>query len=342
MAGETKSSDRVNCEDKDCNKNYASKAGMKDHMRKTHQSVVLSLVENVVNFLSPQVDKVSEVVVLKSPRELFTESDNEEDIEALHEACEDQEIFDAAVRADNIEALKVPIVPDGDWLSHTMPSGDLRKMLENVENKKEEASRKAPPKALTCVQCVLGKEENKKQDLLYKGLKQAKATLKKGFNRLESELKECQVLLDESKKEVMILKQKLETKQRREELIPTEPVEIVEEVVTTAGDWKTCEMCNIKLKGMQKLIKHQQSSHFTCTMCPNNVSWIGLSMAHLKIHHESSHGVKHSGPGPKCTPCKLKFPDAMSLNVHNLKKHPIIFKCTECDNIFKESSLFWV
>ena len=153
-------------------------------------------------------------------------------------------------------------------------------------------------------------------------MKQAKSTLKKGFNRLESESKECQDFLAESKNEVMILKHKLETKQSREELIATDSNEIVEDPVTTAGNWKSCEMCNIKVKGMQKLIKHQQSSHFTCTMCPNNVSWIGLSMAHLKIHQTSSHGVIHSGPGPKCTPCKLKFPDAMSSNVHNLKKAP--------------------
>ena len=42
----------------------------------------------------------------------------------------------------------------------------------------------------------------------------------------------------------MILQKKLKTKQSREELIPAEPVEIVEEVVTSAGDWKTCKMCN--------------------------------------------------------------------------------------------------
>ena len=90
----------------------------------THQSVVLSLVENIVNFLSPQVDKVSEIVSLTSAKELFSETDNEEDDEALHEACKDQEMFDAAARAENIETLKVPMVPAGDWLSQTMPSGD--------------------------------------------------------------------------------------------------------------------------------------------------------------------------------------------------------------------------
>ena len=57
------------------------------------------------------------------------------------------------------------------------------------------------------------------------------------------------------------------------------------------------------------------------------------------MHQKASHGVKHSGPGLKFAPCKQKVPDTMSLNVHNLKKHPIIFKCTQCDNMFKENEL---
>ena len=175
--------------------------------------------------------------------------------------------------------------------------------------------------------------------MVHKALKESKRTLRKGFNRLESELKECQDLLDKSNKEVLVLRQKLETKQRSEELNSKEPAEIVEELVTTAGDWKTCDMCNTKFKGMVKLIKHQQSSHFTCTMCPKNVSWIALSLEHLKIHQKHSHGIKHSKAGQKCNPCKKVFPDAMSLNVHNLKEHPTDFKCKQCGVKCNDKSL---
>ena len=49
----------------------------------------------------------------------------------------------------------------------------------------------------------------------------------------------------------------------------------------------------------------------------------------------------HSGAGQKCRPCKKRFPDAMSLNVHNLKEHPISYKCTQCGNTFKDKSLLY-
>ena len=177
MGNESKSSDRVMCQEDGCNKDYASRSGMKEHMKKTHQSVVISMMQNVVNFLSPQTNKVSEVETLTSPKELFTESDNDEEEEALNEAIDDHEIYRTAERAAQIEALKVPITPDGEWLSHTMPSGDLNQLLAQAGNQKypQEASKKAPANVLTHAQCVLGKEENKKAKFGTQSVKRIKA-----------------------------------------------------------------------------------------------------------------------------------------------------------------------
>ena len=69
MTGPTKTADRVSCEEENCHKDYASKAGLKDHMKKVHQSVVLSLVQDVVNFLSPQPARVAETITATSPLE---------------------------------------------------------------------------------------------------------------------------------------------------------------------------------------------------------------------------------------------------------------------------------
>ena len=91
-------------------------------------------------------------------------------------------------------------------------------------------------------------------------------------------------------------------------------------------------MCSIKVKGMQKLIKHQQNDHLTCRMCPKSKQWVGLSLKHLKMHQNKTHGVKTTEQ--KCTPCKKKFPDAMAHNVHMLKEHNDKVQCTSCEQTF--------
>ena len=336
MTSGTKTSERVKCVENDCEKDYASKSGMKDHVKKAHQSLV-QVVQDVVNFLTPQSQKVSEIVVLASPKELFPVADMEEDEAAIEEAGEDVDIYLATKRAEEIEAVKVPIVPDGNWLSNTLPSGDLSTMLMQVNTKTttKEAPEKVTQNQLSCVQCLIGKEENKKQNLLNKANNKANRDLRKELANKMNELKECRELLAQRTKEVVDLKSRLETRPTKNYSSSNNDSDIIEEVVTAAGDFQTCECCDMKLKGMTKLIKHQQSAHFTCQMCSGS-KWVGLSLEHLKIHHQHTHGVKSSGI-ISCTVCKLKFPDGMSLNVHNFKKHN--FKCSKCSELFSDKKI---
>ena len=134
MAGNNKTSgERVICEQDGCGKDYASKSGMKEHMKKTHQNMVMSMVQDVVNFLSPQpVKNASQKTLHKSPKELFTACENEEE-----DSTDEQVLYNAGEKHDILEALKLPIVPGGDWLRNTLPTGDLNKMLKQVESNKK-------------------------------------------------------------------------------------------------------------------------------------------------------------------------------------------------------------
>ena len=214
MAGQNKTlSERVVCEQEGCKKDYASKAGMKDHMKKMHQNVMLSIVQDVMNFLSPQAPKVAESVPLAlSPKELFS-NENEEEDAIMQEAVDDQDIYSIAERSEQIEALKLPIVPGGDWLRDTLPSGNLDNMLKQVQSRKiAETHDKPPSQKMTCVECVLGKEENRKQDMLNKANKQANKTLQKEFQKKDMELKECRELLHEKNKRSCISHTKTKNK----------------------------------------------------------------------------------------------------------------------------------
>ena len=348
MAGVTKpSGERVLCEEEDCNKSYANKYNMKDHMKKTHQSVVQSIVTSVVDFLSPHRNKDAfSNIDVSSPKELFV--DNEEDTDALNEAGDDLEIIQTGVRHEQIELLKIPIVPEKGWLTNTMPAGELSKALGQLQNRSQtsEAPAASLKKSLTCVECHVGRETNREQDrklksqsIKLKAETKAHKDLQKWYKQQDENLTQCRQLLDNKTKECVVLQKKLETIQQSNELIVTENAEVVEEVVCSAGDWKTCDMCQIKVKGVLRLIKHQQADHFTCTMCPKSHKWIGLSMDHLKIHQTNTHKVVHSKTLPHCTPCKTKFPDAMSLNVHKLKNHSQQFKCGKCSEAFSDKNL---
>ena len=82
---------------------------------------------------------------------------------------------------------------------------------------------------------------------------------------------------------------------------------------------------------MVKLLKHHQTAHFTCTMCPGE-KWVGLSNEHLNIHQKHTHKVRVTKQ--KCEKCKLVFPDAMAKE-HNCK-------CTNCNKQFDEKKNFEV
>ena len=146
-------------------------------------TILLSMVQDVMNFLSPQPAKIAEPVALpRSPKELILASETEE---------EEEVIYNAGERHDIVEALKFPIVPGGDWLRKTLPSGDLDNMLNQIHGRKQvqEPQAKPPSNIMTCTRCMLGKEESRKQTLLHKADKQARRTLQKCYNRLEKELK---------------------------------------------------------------------------------------------------------------------------------------------------------
>ena len=332
MAGNNKTCERVICEQVGCGKDYASKSGMKEHMKKTHQNMVMSMVQDVVNFLSPQpVKNAAPINLTQLPKALFRASENEEG-----EETDDQDLYNAGERHDMIEALKLPIVPGGDWLKKTLPSGDLQNLLKQVEinEKHQEPQEKSSSNHMTCAQCMLGKEENRKQNQLHKADKQARRTLQKGYNRLEQELRECRDMLNDKINEAAVLTQRLKTKEDAEAIKESEPEspDVVEETVKTAGDYKSCECCGVKVKGMVKLLKHQQTEHFTCTMCPEE-KWIGLSIDHLNIHQRNTHKVRVTKQ--KCGQCNLVFPDAMAKNVHRLKVHNV--KSTHCSEKSKST-----
>ena len=224
MAGHNKTSaERVICEQEGCSKDYASKSGMKDYMKKTHQNMVMSIVQDVVNFLSPQpVRNASPVGLSTSPKELFTAG---------------EVLYNASERIELIEALKQPIVPGGNWLRSTLPSGDLDNMLKQADTatKVQEPHTKAYTNVMTCAQCMLGKEENRKQTLLHKADKMARRTLQKGYNRLEQELRECRAMLNVKTNEVVVLTERLKTKEAAEAVgtSEAESPEVVEETVKT-------------------------------------------------------------------------------------------------------------
>ena len=73
-----------------------------------------------------------------------------------------------AERHEIIEALRMPQFPDGDFLLKTLPAGVLSDMFNTVSNKikPKDTPVKDAPQKMTCAECVLGKEENKKRKLL--------------------------------------------------------------------------------------------------------------------------------------------------------------------------------
>ena len=126
------SGERVTCEEEDCNKSYANKYNMKEHMKKNHQSVAQSLVTSVVNFLSPQPNKeASTNVNISAAKELFV--DSEDDNVALNTAADDMELLQSEF-SHELEVTMVPIMPEKEWLHNTMPAGDLSKALGQVQN----------------------------------------------------------------------------------------------------------------------------------------------------------------------------------------------------------------
>ena len=150
---------KLPCPSDNCQKEYTRKQNLTNHIKSIHQS----LVQGVVNYLSPQPSKdATPPIVLSSPRELFTESDD--DNADLNEAVDDQEICGVAQRYEQVESLRLPIIPDGDFLTRTLPAGQLSTMLKYVQpnNQTSRASKQIPPKKLTCAECLLGKEINTK------------------------------------------------------------------------------------------------------------------------------------------------------------------------------------
>ena len=136
---------------------------MTKHVKNIHDSVIKDgLVQGVINFLSPRPpkDPESEVPIL-SQRELFQGNNDEDDDELLYNSEE---------RRDAINALRIQIVPDKDFLRRTLPAGELTSMLAMAQINKipVEAPSKPPPKQLTCAECLLGKEVNREQDRKHK------------------------------------------------------------------------------------------------------------------------------------------------------------------------------
>ena len=328
---------KLPCPSDNCQKEYTRKQNLTNHIKSIHQS----LVQWVVNYLSPQPpkDKTS-MSVLASKRELFTDSEDEN--ADLNEALDDQEVFGVAQRYEEIEALRMPIIPDKDFLTKTLPAGQLSDMLKNVQtqNQTARAPEQSAPQKLTCAECLLGKEVNREQERKHKALEETHKTFvraseeqhkttQKLYKKMELELKDTRKVLNIKTKECSDLQNKLGTKPNSKEADQIEIAEVVEEPVKSAGDWQTCDMCTCKFKGITKLLAHQQTAHLTCTMCHDSRKWVGLSLEHLKIHHSSSHGIRSEGQ--KCKPCKMKFPDTMAKNVHMLKYHSPQLKCTKCD-----------
>ena len=90
--------------------------------------------------------------------------------------------------------------------------------------------------------CMLGKEEIRKHALIHKADKQARRTLQKGYNRLEKKFNECRSMLYDKTNKVVVLTQRLKSREREDaeafRSSESESPEVVKEVVETAGDYK--------------------------------------------------------------------------------------------------------
>ena len=164
---------KLPCPSDNCQKEYTRKQNLTNHIKSIHQS----LVQGVVNYLSPQPSKdTNPLTVMPSPRLLFT--DNDEDNIDLNEALDDQEIVSVAQRHEEVEALRVHITPAGDFLTRTLPAGQLSSMLKHAQtnNQISRAPEKNAPQKLTCAECLLGKEVNREQERKHKTLEQTHKT----------------------------------------------------------------------------------------------------------------------------------------------------------------------
>ena len=122
---------KIPCPSEDCDKTYVNKTSLTKHVKNIHDSVLKDgLFQGVMNFLSPRPStEANPEIALSSPKELFQEIEDEDD----------QDLYNSEERRDIIEALKVPIVPDSDFLRRTLPAGDLSNLLEMAQSKKSYA-----------------------------------------------------------------------------------------------------------------------------------------------------------------------------------------------------------
>ena len=256
---------KIPCPSDNCDKEYVNKTSLTKHVKNIHDSVLKDgLLQGVMNFLSPRPSSVlNSEITDSSPKELFQENDSEDD----------QDLYNSEERREIFEALRVPIVPDKEFLTRTLPAGELSNMLEMVQIQKNsgEASTRAAPKKLSCAECLLGQEVNREQsrkhkaaELKQKATEKQNKTLQKLYKDSERELERTRENLNMKIRECIEVRTKLATKEQSKEMKRIDAPEIVEEAVKTAGEWKTCEMCNIKVKGVQKLMKHQKIDHLTC------------------------------------------------------------------------------
>ena len=90
---------------------------------------------------------------------------------------------------------------------------DNRLKQADITRQNQEPQTKAFTNVMTCAQCMMGKEENGKQNRLHKGDKMARRTPQKGYNRLEKELSN---MLNDKTNVVAVLTQRPKTKTLRD------------------------------------------------------------------------------------------------------------------------------
>jgi hypothetical protein len=170
---------------------------------------------------------------------------------------------------------------------------------------------------LSCVECFVGKEENKRMNCSLKDAKKLKLVAENKLKESTSQLEECRDLLNKLTEENEILKQKLRTEQS---------IETINSSLATTNNSveqqiHKCDKCDYEAKNINELNGHKKFEHLRCMKCHKPF----FSEQHLKSHIDNVHSPAIK---PKCLECKIYFPNTIGYDVHMEKKHTKRYKCS--------------
>ena len=212
----------------------------------------------------------------------------------LVEAAKEQEARDA------LSAAKKAVLPDPEFLRKTWHDG-LGALLEkaNTSQKKKE----------TCVECLVGREVNVKQDMDLKSANKTIRLIKKYKKEGEVKIKELQTKLEDVVKENSYLKSEKETKRATEEIIEVESDDeeetvveeetVAEEETVVETEQTECTFCDFVGKNEKETKGHTKFEHLRCSRCPVTF----FNMEQMSDHLLAVHRVGYF----RCIQCDARF-----------------------------------